>query len=379
MGRAIVYCGDCGRSLREDDFERGRAHALDGQPYCSACRAPAAGSAPAPVKDGPTRVRHRDGPSGSTRRIVVVPPGPVPRSPLAGIAVGASALIGAVALTLLLLSGGGHRPPPPPDPRNVSDTILRSAPVAAKPAEKRAPPPIVADPARIEAEMLARKAADDAARLDRFVDSIAEMIRELPDRPSKRDEIGRMIDTLPPARKADADRLRATLAALPKDAAPVQKPDAAPPKTAAPGWRVALDFEPGFEKGVPKIEDWGGLAYTEDPALVHGGRRAVLVGPKSVGAGFHVSGLEEGRTYRVSSWARRLGDGGRGYVGFEFVGDGGRRLGKEAWEVTSTSYRKFEKDWKAPAGTRAVMIWIWSEAKGGAQYLLDDADVTLKP
>jgi len=228
--------------------------------------------------------------------------------------------------------------------------------------------------------MLARKAADDAARLDRFVASIADMIRDLPERSAKRDEIGRMIDTLPPARKADADRLRAELAARPQEAAPVQKADVAPPKEAAPAWRAVLDFETGFEKGVQRIEDWGRLAYTEDPALVHGGRRAVLVGPKSVGVGYHVSGIEAGRTYRMSSWARRLGDGGgRGYVGFEFVGDADKRLGKEAWEVTSTSYVKFQKDMKAPPGTRAVMIWIWSEAKGGAQYLLDDADVTLKP
>ncbi|HEX7898074.1 MAG TPA: hypothetical protein VF950_09965 [Planctomycetota bacterium] len=363
MGRAIVYCGDCGRSLREDDFERGRAQTLDGQPYCSTCRALLPEAIPAS-----SRARPRDASSGSTRRVVVVPPGPLRRPP--GLWVGVGALAGGVLL-ILLLSGGGRRPPPPPHP--IREPVVLDRPAPAKPPEKPPTPRIVADPARVEAEMLVRKAADDAARLDRFVASIADMIRE---RPGQRDEIGRMIDTLPPARKADADRLRADLAARPKD----QKADIALPKEAAPAWRVVLDFETGFQKGVQRIEDWGGLAYTEDPALVHGGRRAVLVGPKSVGVGYHVSGVEAGRTYRMSSWARRLGDGaGRGYVGFEFVGDADKRLGKEAWEVTSTSYTRFQKDMKAPPGTRAVMIWIWSEAKGGAQYLLDDADVTLKP
>ena len=371
MGRAIVYCGDCGRSLREDDFERGRAHAIDGQPYCSTCRARVPEAVTAPAEAVAARVRPRDGPSGSTRRIVVLPPGPIQRPLGLWVGVGASALAGA-GILILLLSGGGRRPPPPPNPIREPVAVSRPVPAPAKAPEKPATPAIVADPGRIEAEMLARKAADDAARLDRFVASIADMIRDLPEQSAKRDEIGRMIDTLPPARKADADRLRAELAARPKEVAPA-------PKAAAPAWRVVLDFEHGFEKAVQRIEDWGRLGYTEDPALVHGGRRAVLVGPKSVGAGYHVSGIEEGRTYRMSSWTRRLGDGGRGYAGFEFVGDADKRLGKEAWEIKSASYTKFQKDLKAPPGARAVMIWIWSEAKGGAQYLLDDADVTLKP
>jgi hypothetical protein len=40
MGKGIVYCGDCGESLREDDFERGRAHRIEGSPYCTRCRTP---------------------------------------------------------------------------------------------------------------------------------------------------------------------------------------------------------------------------------------------------------------------------------------------------------------------------------------------------
>jgi len=36
----IVYCGGCGKALRGDDFERGRAVMLDNRPWCFECRPP---------------------------------------------------------------------------------------------------------------------------------------------------------------------------------------------------------------------------------------------------------------------------------------------------------------------------------------------------
>ncbi len=57
MGKPIVYCGGCGESLREADFEKGRAHLLEGQPYCTRCRPLPAGAAPAtPVKPPTTKI-----------------------------------------------------------------------------------------------------------------------------------------------------------------------------------------------------------------------------------------------------------------------------------------------------------------------------------
>ena len=38
MGREIVYCEGCGNSLREDDFDRGKARLLDNRPFCTECR-----------------------------------------------------------------------------------------------------------------------------------------------------------------------------------------------------------------------------------------------------------------------------------------------------------------------------------------------------
>ena len=38
MGRPIVYCGICGKSLREVDFSKGRAHVVDNAAFCVDCR-----------------------------------------------------------------------------------------------------------------------------------------------------------------------------------------------------------------------------------------------------------------------------------------------------------------------------------------------------
>lgn len=40
MGKGIVYCHECGRSLREEEFEKSRAHWIDNVPYCLDCRTP---------------------------------------------------------------------------------------------------------------------------------------------------------------------------------------------------------------------------------------------------------------------------------------------------------------------------------------------------
>lgn len=40
MGKGIVYCHECGRSLREEEFEKHRAHWIENVPYCLDCRVP---------------------------------------------------------------------------------------------------------------------------------------------------------------------------------------------------------------------------------------------------------------------------------------------------------------------------------------------------
>ena len=38
MGKEIVYCSKCGRSLREEDFEKRRAQTVDNLAWCADCK-----------------------------------------------------------------------------------------------------------------------------------------------------------------------------------------------------------------------------------------------------------------------------------------------------------------------------------------------------
>jgi hypothetical protein len=117
MGKGIVYCRDCGKSLREDDFARHRAHMLDDVPYCTACK---------PLDRTP--------PTGSIRKISgtrqprvpsrILPAVPAPRPPnrlplvLGGAGGGVLAL---VVLIAVLASGGRKEEAPPPAPPKAED------------------------------------------------------------------------------------------------------------------------------------------------------------------------------------------------------------------------------------------------------------------
>ena len=67
----IVYCGGCGKALREDDFSRGQARFLDNRPWCAECRPPDKNpiSAPSGRK------------SGSSAKHPRVPPPAIPPPP----------------------------------------------------------------------------------------------------------------------------------------------------------------------------------------------------------------------------------------------------------------------------------------------------------
>ncbi len=110
MGREIVYCGDCGRRLNEDEFDRGRAHFVENRPFCTDCRAPAF----VPKKKHSTT--HIPLPPQTPRRAMQIAGGeparkPSSRAPLAiGLSLGAVALVAIVALA----TGGGRNVPPAP-------------------------------------------------------------------------------------------------------------------------------------------------------------------------------------------------------------------------------------------------------------------------
>ena len=110
MGREIVYCGDCGRRLNEDEFDRGRAHFIENRPYCAECREPAFMPK---KKHSTTRIPL---PPQTPRRAMQVAGGEPPRKPpsraplFIGLSLGAAALVAIVAVA----SGGGRSAAPAP-------------------------------------------------------------------------------------------------------------------------------------------------------------------------------------------------------------------------------------------------------------------------
>src|SRR5689334_13420505 len=104
MGRPIVYCGMCGKSLKEDDFSKGRAHVVDNSSFCVTCRI-----VPQPLQAPPR-------------------PTPLPSSTSTVIGVTVAIVLAVVALAALLLTSG-RTPAPPPPPRRVAE--LPSVPAEA--------------------------------------------------------------------------------------------------------------------------------------------------------------------------------------------------------------------------------------------------------
>ncbi len=107
----IVYCGGCGKALREDDFARGLAHFLDNRPWCSECKPPDKAPIPALAPSAPRKM----GSTAKIPRVVLPPPEPGSSSRALWIGLGTA---GVVVVTLIaFMSSGSSRPPTPsPDP-----------------------------------------------------------------------------------------------------------------------------------------------------------------------------------------------------------------------------------------------------------------------
>lgn len=125
MGREIVYCGDCGRRLSEDEFDHGRAHFVENRPYCADCR---------PVPTFAAKKKHSTThiplPPQTTRRAMAAA-GPAPQGRKAGsrapILAGGVLVAGAfVAILVAVATGGrgGPAAPPDPAPKPVADELL---------------------------------------------------------------------------------------------------------------------------------------------------------------------------------------------------------------------------------------------------------------
>src|SRR5262245_19128005 len=140
MGKEIVYCGDCGQSLREDDFTKGKAHHIDHRPFCTACK-PLPASSPAPYetssklaalsKSSSSRVA--SAPAPSTRRR----PAQAESSRLPLMIAGGCIAAAIVLILIFTLSSSGPTPripePPAPAPAVVGPPKAAPKPTPAAP------------------------------------------------------------------------------------------------------------------------------------------------------------------------------------------------------------------------------------------------------
>jgi len=121
MGKPIVYCVACGRSLREDDFLKRRAQMADNRPWCADCR---------PVSDdAPPVPRARK----SSSKIPVPVPPTTPRRAMAARPPPSRApvwtALAAVAVVLVVIVAVLSRPapaPPAPAPAAADERTERA-------------------------------------------------------------------------------------------------------------------------------------------------------------------------------------------------------------------------------------------------------------
>lgn len=185
MGKEIVYCGICGKSLLEDEFTKGKAHYQDNTPYCTACRAPQpkeqlphtpSGRGMAPTKPGSTSRMVRPGTpkhgssaqSQDSKRLIYIG---------GGVAGGALFLL----LLILAFSGRGNSPPPrpPPEPPKSANS---STSTRVDPTPKRIDPPPVAGGVPESLQALERLASNtlDADRILARCAAVREELRGTP-------------------------------------------------------------------------------------------------------------------------------------------------------------------------------------------------------
>jgi hypothetical protein len=224
----------------------------------------------------------------------------------------------------------------------------------------------IAGPRKVEVEALSAECARkfQEARFEGVLAQIREAFRDSETLYDRRAEVEALLTEAAKEagpRQGEVDALRSDLA---RKAEEWKK-----------SWSFTLGFEPGYEKELLSLEDWKGLKYTENPQDVHGGRRALHISPGGVGAGFYMKGVDPGRTYTMSCWVKRTTGEGEAWVGFEFFDDK-KRLTKHTYGFESGPYKKHQLVLRAPAGTRRLLFWMWSDGKG--EYFVDDVEVVLK-
>jgi hypothetical protein len=212
MGKSIVYCGQCGRSLSEDEFKRGRAQVIDHQPYCADCRpvrAPVESVAERPssgMNPAVGKMMRRPGSRAGTS--------PSPRL-LLPIGAGCAAIL--VIVIVVMSSGAPPAPPyspavtPPPAPSLPAPRTPTAGTSPLEAAPRPSPSPS-RSPAEVDREMKAEMAKEESAKFDRFLTQIRETIARGWLTPQQRAETGDMIATAMKRagdRRAEVEKIKA--------------------------------------------------------------------------------------------------------------------------------------------------------------------------
>ncbi len=353
MGKEIVYCQDCGISLREDDFARGKAHTFENRPYCAECRAvPEAPPPPEPLPETrrETTTRKR---KTSTAHIPTLGPASSKRVPAARPRGANTALIaggaaGGLALLLLVaaLASGGNRPRTPPPERE------EPASSAARPEPSREPRP-APEPARRAPEQRQPEELkppteqDKSARIDAFLAQIREAIAA-DTAFERRAEIQNMISAARKDAGARADKLKAEYEKGFEEACQRLADFAA-----SEARRLAAQKK--FDEALAKIEEYPAAFGSTRHAEALRKLRDEIVGLQVEAA---LSGGERWGEWRVSS---STGEGGARVV----ASHAGRPNAYETHPHNRTVPAALERAIDVPAGKKSTLsFWVAPHARG---------------
>ncbi|HEX7896862.1 MAG TPA: hypothetical protein VF950_03830 [Planctomycetota bacterium] len=330
MGKPILYCGDCGKVLKEEDFDRLKAGYLQNSPYCVACCPNVVLSTPPAPKQA--------SPFPSSTRVRVLPASTPGRSLRAGAsntlpATFAAAIGGALVVVMIALAFSSAKPVPPPPERapvaRVAEPERKLEPETPPPPPR--PRPVPVRPAEPEPPP---RPVEAAAMLDRYLEDI-RAIRDKDTSFKRADEIRSMLRRaaeIAGPRKAEVvallDDYEKALAGPPKETP-------APPTPAKPLGQVAsftlvdADTEkpvPGFDPIVSEATlDLGKLKLKKIDFAIH-------TSPKEVGS-------------------------------VETVIDKNPARGENSWpySFTSNSVKDGFTGWTPTAGRHTLKCRIWSE------------------
>ena len=399
MGKEIVYCSGCGKSLREEDFQKRRAQTIDHLAWCAECK---------PLQPKPER-----SPAKTTTRSI--PKVAAPRTarhaarsaPSKALLIGIPAGVGLLLVIAIAVGSAPARPkedapPPPPEPRPAPVAVVPRPPTAPSkiPAPVRSPDAVLrdlealaaagGDPSAVllacdEARAVLRgtpheaalrrieeaareraRAKSDVAKLDEFLRQIRSVI-DGDAKGERREEIRRMFDTalgMAGPRRAEVERMRAQWEETTKP----------PPPSAKSVFRT--DFADGsgkFQQGeaVPGAGVGGSPALSMGPAGVIAWKAFDATVRETTTVRLKLKASAPITRVQIMAWSDKRQENGRYYVD---------RLEPGDWKAVEFKALQFRMGAANAAPPMALgddfrSLKIHFEGPADARLLIDDVEV----